>query len=189
MPLLSNYQIRTLCERITGDIETRSDELAVLYDLCFQAPRSGWFVELGSYQGRSSVALCQAAREMKRDKWVMLIDNFSEDASISVYRLNYNLGRLNFWPLIVAGDSRTIPPQILPGQKVALLFVDSEHTAAQFEAEMDAWQPMLAKGAVIACHDYDSPTWTEMNGAIMKRLGHLKRLGALRRLIAFRWEL
>ena len=189
MMQLTNAQMQTLCNTIGGGIRTRADEVALLYELCFQATKSGWFVELGSYQGRSSIALCQAAREMKRDKWVMLIDNFSEDASISVYKLNYNLGRLNYWPAIIDGDSRQVPPQILPGQKVALLFVDSEHTAAQFEAEMDVWQPLLAKGAVIACHDYDSPTWTEMNGAIMKRLGHLKRLGALRRLIAFRWEL
>jgi hypothetical protein len=125
---------------------------------------------------------------MKRDKWVMLIDNFSYDKSISVYRLNYNLGRLNYWPAIIDGDSRIIPPQIIPGQKIAFIFIDSEHTAAQFEAEMDAWQPWLADGAIVACHDYDSPTWTEMNGVITKRLGHLKKVGALRRLIAFRWE-
>jgi predicted O-methyltransferase YrrM len=188
MAQLTNYQIEQLCDTIKGGIRTRTDELALLYNLCFQAPKSGWFVELGSYQGRSSIALCQAARELKRDNWVMLIDNFSEDASISAYKLNFNLGRLNYWPLIVDGDSRQVPKQILPGQKVALLFVDSQHTAAQFEAEMDAWQPLLAKGAIVVCHDYDSPTWTEMNGVIDKRLGHLKQIGRLRRLIAFRWS-
>ena len=182
-------EIERLCEHITGATNIRPDEVALLYELCFLAPKTGWLVELGSYQGRSSVALCQAARELKRDKWVMLIDNFSYDASISAYKLNYNLGRLDYWPAIVEGDSRTVPPQIMPGQKVAFLFVDSDHTAAQFEAEMDAWQPWLANGAVIACHDFDSPTWTEMNGVITKRLGHLKRLGALRRLISFKWEL
>ena len=188
MALLTNYQIEQLCETIKGDIETRSDELALLYELCFKVPKTGWFVELGSYQGRSALAICQAARELGRDKWVMLIDNFSEDASISAYRLNYNLGRHNFWPLIIDGESRTVPPQILSGQKVAFLFVDTQHAAAQFNSEIDTWQPLLISGAVVACHDYDSPTWLEMNGVIDKRLGHLKKLGALRRLIAFRWE-
>jgi predicted O-methyltransferase YrrM len=176
--------IAALTEQIPGTCTGK--EAAFLYHLCGLTHISGWFVELGSYLGRTGYALCQAAQELGREKRVMLIDDFSYHVKTSLELITQNLAHFDFYPLIIDDDSRVIPKQ-LNGEQVALLFIDSNHTAKHFDAEWAAWSKHLTPGAVIACHDYGSPRWPEMKGVIDKHLRELEHLGSERRLVAYRW--
>ena len=187
---LTPVQIQSLCLSIEG--LTQPDELTLLYQLCFQAP-DGWFVELGSYLGRSSVAICQAGLEL--DCEVMLIDNFTpiikrgwQDKHGTASLLRCNLAAFGYEPVIIDGDSRDVPEVLRRGAGVAYLFIDSNHEPSHFEAEWDAWKDCLLPGAIIACHDYANPNCAGLGPMIDKRLGHLKRLDLVDSTVAFRWN-
>lgn len=173
---------------------TEIEEVVMLYQLCLAAPKAGWLVELGSYLGRSSIAICQAAQETRRQAKVMLIDNFGkiqkkgwENKAASKDKLMMSLSVLGYWPVIIDGDSRQVPERLSTGRQVSLLFVDSDHAPEHFESEMDVWLDRLVPGAVIACHDYANPKCSGLKAAIDRRLGKLERLQLAKSTIAFKW--
>jgi predicted O-methyltransferase YrrM len=49
---------------------------------------------------------------------------------------------------------------------VELLFVDSTHECAATVAELQAWEPHLADGAVVALHDYGHPDFPGVADAV-----------------------
>jgi hypothetical protein len=187
---LTSAEIQSLCLSIEG--LTEPGELALLYQLCFQAPVDGWFVELGSYQGRSSVAICQGALECGQS--VMLIDNFSnivkrgwDDKHGTVAQLRCNLAAFGYEPVIIDGDSRDVPEVLRSGASVAYLFIDSNHEPAHFEAEWNIWKGYLLPGSVIACHDYANPNCAGLGPMIDKYLGHLSKVALVGTIGAWKW--
>jgi predicted O-methyltransferase YrrM len=49
---------------------------------------------------------------------------------------------------------------------VDLLFVDSTHARDDTIAELQAWRPRLADGAVVVLHDYDNPAFPGVRQAV-----------------------
>ena len=137
--------IPRLCARI---------ELLHLWNCAMRAPALP-MVECGVYQGASALVLADVAR--RKGVPLTLIDNFqyttAQCGRNSAEGVRENLTRAGVDPLprIVEGDSRVVPEGI---DKVGFLHIDTDHCAAQFHAEMDAWLPHMAPGSVMAFHDY-----------------------------------
>jgi len=58
---------------------------------------------------------------------------------------------------------------------VELLFVDSTHERAATLAELRAWEPRLAPGAVVALHDYGHPDFPGVAEAV-RAVGQVGKL-------------
>ena len=52
------------------------------------------------------------------------------------------------------------------GEGVELLFVDSSHDREATVAELDAWRPRLAPGALVVLHDYGNPAYPGVAEAV-----------------------
>lgn len=159
-------------------------ELIFLSQMVRVAPWGKPIVELGTFQGRTAAPLCAAAKELEAE--VITIDNYVHDSAFVDWPKGYeddpdcgktpeeyaeltraNLARLGFHPRVVIGDSATVPEGI---EEVGMLVIDSAHNAEQFNAECDAWLPLMGMGSILACHDYGVPTWPEMRPAIDERI-------------------
>jgi len=165
-------------------------ELGWLYQLAMQAPAGMWFVELGTYCGRSLGVIAAAAAH--RRGHVLSIDNYDpfdcQPRGRTPKVVRTHLEEVGLWDkhiTLLQGDSRERPPDI---DEVGMLFVDSEHTQIHFDAEMRAWLPYVVPAGIVACHDYNSPRWLEMTVAIQHWLftSAFEHLGCERRTIAFR---
>jgi len=51
-------------------------------------------------------------------------------------------------------------------EPVDLLFIDSTHERDDTIAEVEAWRPRLAPGAVVVFHDYDNPAFPGVRAAV-----------------------
>lgn len=172
---------------------TDPDEVLLLYQLCRLMPLSGKIVELGSYQGRSSVGLCQAAKEMSRDQDVVLVDNFSsiqkrgwQDKPNKREILEGNLAKLGYHPMIMDCDS--VQAAGILDAMVAFIFIDSDHRPEHFNLEMNAWAGYLLPGAIVACHDYANPNCAGLGATIDFRMNTSTKVGLMKTTAAFRWE-
>lgn len=178
------------------------EELAFLHQLALTAPPGLPMVELGTFQGRTAAILCAVAQETGSE--VVTIDNYIHDGAFTgnykalandpdygqspekyAQLTRENLAKLGFQARVIVGDSAVVPQGI---EEVGLLFIDSEHARERFNAECDAWLPLIVKGGILACHDYKQPDWPVMTPAIDDRIGEneWERLGLVNWLVAFR---
>lgn len=66
---------------------------------------------------------------------------------------------------LYTGDSATAGHEY-KGRPVDLLFIDGDHTYAGCKADIDAWLPHMAPGALVAFHDSGAPQCEGVNRAI-----------------------
>ena len=175
-------------EAIAGRGLIQEVEAAYLWDLAKQAPLHGFVVELGTFSGETTSLLCAAVGAER----VITIDDYDApgrqpNLHISEAVARAVLSSRGFEPQVFNADTRQVPKE-LDGQPIGLLFVDSWHMAAQFSAEMEAWGPLVVPGGIVACHDYGSKKWNQMQSAVdaWAATGPWERIGLARRLVAHR---
>lgn len=134
------------------------DEAQLLYSLASSAWLPGCIVEIGSYQGKSTIMLASAAKAHNHK--VYAVDPHAEfDNGIDHYGPQDRVAFLD--NVIRSGFADTIIPVGLPGAVVAqgwqepigLLFVDGNHSYEAVKADIEQWVHHVAGGGYIAFHD------------------------------------
>jgi len=114
------------------------------------SPRKGYCVNLGTYLGKSTAAICAATSQE-----VITMDTFKYTGRLgqsSPKLVRANLAKLNLNANILVHSTSAKVSSIV--RKVSFLFIDTHHTARQLNAELDIWLPYMAARGVIALHDY-----------------------------------
>lgn len=156
----------TELETISGWLEP--EEALLLAKLASEV-QNGRVVELGSYQGKSTVAL---ARSISPGSRVIAVDTFrgspehqpgaayfdaaTLDAEGAVDTLPILLANLRRFGLearveIWRADSAAAATRMR--KPVGLLFVDADHLYARICDDLAAWLPLLSPGGIVVLHD------------------------------------
>lgn len=133
-------------------------EAQLLYGLAGGVNLPGCIVEIGSYQGKSTIMLASAAKEHHRK--VYAIDPHAEfDNGVDHYGAS---DRVKFLDNVVrSGFADTIIPVGLPSgvvapgwvERIGLLFIDGAHEYEAVKADIEHWVHHVASGGYIAFHD------------------------------------
>lgn len=150
---LSNPRIIEINRSINGWLD--DDEAIFLYNLAQSIPDGGTIVELGSYQGRSTVILAHGVQE--RGGKVIAIDHYSGKAGDVVItaddleQLRNNVQRFGLSNVVesIVGDY-TAEADNFQGE-IDLLFLDGNHDYKSVKADLAAWSSMVA--GKIVMHD------------------------------------
>lgn len=145
------------------------DEAILLHDLAMRLHGRGRCVELGAYQGRSSIAL---AAGIPAGDTILSIDTFAgspehqpgqgcfdpstlqPDGSVDTIALfRCHIAGAGLADRVEAWRMRTTEAAERFAGRVALLFVDADHAYDATCADVAAWRRHLASGAVIVLHD------------------------------------
>jgi MMP 1-O-methyltransferase len=135
-------------------------EILFLYDAAKNGPGSGAVVEIGSWKGRSTVALALGLKAGNRKEKVYAID---------WHRGSKENGTVNTLPefkknIKSSGGSEYVKPMIMKSEDAAklwsrkpkpirLLWVDGSHEYEDVKKDFDLWSPFLESGGIIAFHD------------------------------------
>ncbi|HEV7459690.1 MAG TPA: class I SAM-dependent methyltransferase [Solirubrobacteraceae bacterium] len=115
-------------------------------------------VELGTGPAWTAIALGLADSERRVTSYDPVVHDHREDyLALVPARVRE---RIRF----VAADGAAGAPDHPGG--VEMLFVDSTHERAATVAELRAWEPRLADGAVVALHDYGHPDFPGVAEAV-----------------------
>jgi hypothetical protein len=135
------------------------EEAKLLYDLATDITEN-CIVEIGSYRGRSTTALaCGSlngmsvpvfAIEPHEDFTGILKAEFGPQDRAAFFKTMLDTGCYKIVRLV------NLSSEIIASNwnlKIALLFIDGDHTFEAVKKDFDCWYPHLAKGALIAFHD------------------------------------
>ncbi|MGU3495490.1 class I SAM-dependent methyltransferase [Xanthobacteraceae bacterium A53D] len=164
-----------LAQHVPGWLEPA--EALLLHDLAARQHRLGRCVELGSYQGRSALALASA---LPAGESLLCVDTFAGSAEHQPGQAYFNPATLTADGAVstlsafhrhvrAAGLTERVETWVMPtttaasrfSGSVALLFVDADHSYAAIVADVEAWRPHLAPDAVLVLHDvgdWEGPT-------------------------------
>lgn len=130
-------------------------ERILLYRLGKNLPDGSILVEIGSYHGGSSRFLAHAAET--NNSILFCVDTWKSDAMTIDHKDTYdeftrNMSGLFQHVVPLRGYSSEIAQDF--DREIDLLFIDGDHSYDGCQADVLAWFPHLAKGAVMVFHDY-----------------------------------
>lgn len=142
-------------------------------------------VEVGSWKGRSTIALAMGIGARPGKGVVIAVDPHQGSAAHNAYgegdtfaQFEYNVQRAGVADLVEAvRDTSASARERVPDRSVDLLFVDGSHELEDVLTDIDVWTPALRPGATVAFHD--SISFPGVAGALRARA--LVRGSAFRR--------
>jgi len=153
---------------------------------------AGTFVELGSYQGGSTIVL--AGVVARRNSRVIAIDDYlslkcatfpEKFEPFGIETLRRNIAPAGGDVTLFETRSHIVPEGV---DDVSLLFIDSDHCGAALNRELDAWLPKMAPESIILLHDY-ADRFPDLVEVINHRLGvapEWKFIARVQYMVAFR---
>lgn len=139
-----------------------NDECNHLYDLAQAVEPGAACVEIGSYLGKSAVAMRSGAREGVR---VVCIDPFETYYGKSGNGAHFYDGPSHYARFLQVIAEYDIQHRREPSPQAArewsgdigLLFIDGIHEYDNVKADFEAWSPYVPVGGVVAFHDANEP--------------------------------
>lgn len=131
------------------------EERLLLYQFGRKKAQGATFVEIGSYLGASSCFLAAAARE--RRGVLHCVDTWLNEGMSEGQRDTWEEFLKNTMPFFDSirthrGLSTDIGANFK--DKIALLFVDGDHSYEACKADLEAWLPHISDGCLLIMHDY-----------------------------------
>jgi predicted O-methyltransferase YrrM len=156
-------------------------ELAFLHGVALSMPAGALVVEVGSFKGRSSVAICEGlahvpgAAFVAIDPWQrksmlnrVLFAEDDPDADSIYERFLRNTAPYDF-VRPMRTTSLAAAAEFENGS-VDWLFIDGDHSLRAVRADIAAWWPKIKDHGVISGHDY---SWWSVRWAVASRLGRV----------------
>jgi predicted O-methyltransferase YrrM len=161
-------RLRALAGTVAGFMP--DDEGMALHQAAVDAGADGPIIEIGSYQGRSTLYLAAAARrrgctlvtidhhrgsEEHQPGWEYhdpaLLDDSDRIDTLPSLRRTIAAARVEDVVVTVVGRSATVAA--LWGRPAALVFIDGSHTDESAQTDLRVWAPHVAPGGTLAIHD------------------------------------
>ncbi len=171
----------------------KEEELRALIRLAAEVPAGASIVEIGSYRGRSTIALAAGASSGGQNRVYSFDPHLDFDGvrggafgpgdQAALYRNLADAG-VGEQVFSVSLDSRIVAPS-WPARDVGLLLVDGDHRKESVRADVLAWLPHLREDAVMAFDDVDLDDVAEVITEL-QRDGALVQIGRVGQLAWFR---
>ena len=149
---------------VPGMIDLRSGQN--LYMLCYMQQLTGDVVEIGSWQGRSTIFLGNAVKDSSNGT-MYAIDHFRGNlGKEDFYKVDGSLDDLaeKFLANVSAADlndhvqlldmSAEDAASRLAKTRIRFLFIDGDHTYEGVKRDIELFFPLLQKGAIVVFDDY-----------------------------------
>ena len=179
-----------IIKKIPG--KTNRDGLVFLCELANDLTVDGWFVDLGTYEGRSAMTMLSGSLGNGLRRKIVSIDNYTEGVDAKEGKgeppdFFTVKSRFKCRPRahLVYGNTCDVP-MLLQDEPVALVFVDADHNRAGLVPDIEAWAPLVVQGGVMAFDDYGSERWPDVKAVVDELMADWERIDERGSVCAFR---
>jgi predicted O-methyltransferase YrrM len=161
---LGDHVVERMLDGIPRAMSLHGGSLSETMELVSAFPAVRRYVEIGSYEGGSILAL--ALRFANRDIQFYSVESFTgnHDGTMDGHRLPSRMAYLEHlerFPSLrvqyVPGDS-SLASSLFSDRSIDMLFIDACHETDAVLDDIDGWIPKLAPGAIIAGDDHGWPS-------------------------------
>jgi hypothetical protein len=171
------------------------EELAYLAHAASAIPRWGVIAEIGSWRGRSAIALADntAGSVYCVDTWSQgahgMVGWWTPNDSEQMYSNPdwlWNEFRLNVGSRL---NNRVFPYRLTSleaaehfreeGCSFDLIFIDADHTEEALTKDILAWRPLLTKDGILCGHDYGSIYDLDVPVVVDRLIPHFRLVGTI----------
>ena len=137
-----------------------------LYSLCYMQDLKGDVVEIGSWQGRSTIFLATAVKESGNGDFYAIDhfkgnkgkeDSYAVNGNLDNLKDNFNQNIANFGLSNIVNlldMINTEAAKYLEEKTIRFLFIDGDHTKNGVKKDIDLFFPRLKKGSIVVFDDY-----------------------------------
>ncbi len=161
-PSLPKYVLDAYSQ-ITERSTCGGSQAALLFGLSACSGEKGCILEIGSFVGRSTIALAAAQKE-KGGKQIYAIDCFPYKNLID----NLRLAEVMDWVILIENFSHRVAKSW--DKPIELLFIDGNHSYFGAKDDISLWTPFIIEGGFVALHDYGSFEYQGVHRAVYKLL-------------------
>lgn len=150
-----------------------NDELRLLYRLASAVPAGGVIVEIGSFQGKSTVCLGKGAKVNGAQVWAIdphndyMVDEFTHYGMENHAALLKNLVDFGVADTVRVVALTSADAYFSWDCTVDLIFMDGDHGTFAVHDDFERWKRFV-KGGLIAFHDSTNPLWPGVRQVIDK---------------------
>jgi predicted O-methyltransferase YrrM len=173
-------QIEAVTSRVDGWLSEVEGRL--LYDLAYDADPDGVIVEIGSWQGKSTIWLASGAKA-GRGARVVAIDphqgsalHASGENTELALRANLEEAGVSDQVDVVVGTSEDVAASWT--RPISLLWIDGDHAYESVKRDFLLWEGHVLDGGVLALHD--TLFWEGPGRVVAEYVQRLDRFGELR---------
>jgi predicted O-methyltransferase YrrM len=159
-----------LAAGLACDGQTSAEELGLLVDLASKVEAGKTIVEIGSFRGRSAVAMALASQANK-------IKLFAVDSYETAYAKKRNTNGSNsrvfhrdifMLNLVLSGAASSTycinlnsieAASVMISTKIGFLFIDGDHSYESVKNDYENWIGSVEEGGIIAFHDSINQHW------------------------------
>jgi len=167
-------------------------ELAFLYAIGCSMPDNATVAEVGSWKGRSTVAISEALKA-KSGITLYAVDTFKGDPGIwqdeakqkeaetdAVYKeFQVNTAAYNFLKVVRADSVKA--SHEFADKSLDWVFIDADHSYDAVCADVRAWYPKLKNGGLLTGHDYGNVAVTRAVRTLFKSISAWDTIWFVRR--------
>jgi predicted O-methyltransferase YrrM len=143
-------------KKLSGQITPK--EVQRLHDLAKSLPENALIVEIGSYTGKSSVAIAsgmpKTATLMCIDPWLQLHRETEQGYETMETVKTHSDRTSEYHPRVIQVIGFPLQVAKFFDKGIDMLSIDSVKKYEQIKEIWDAWLPKVKKGGIVASHDY-----------------------------------
>jgi predicted O-methyltransferase YrrM len=152
---LTADEVEALVSDVPGWLSPHEGRL--LYELAKEAPAHGCIVEIGSWQGRSTIWLAAGSRRGRGARVVAvdphrdsLLHSDGEDTELALRTNIESAGLSDQVEVVVATSEEAATGWSRP---ISLLWIDGDHRYESVRQDFLLWEEHLVDGGIVALHD------------------------------------
>jgi len=141
---------------------TKESELEFLHDVAAALPDGASVVEVGSWKGRSTVAICEGIRPGSGTT-LWAVDTFAGDPDVGelldpvdrqAVEAEFARNTAGYDFVRVAVAESVAASERFDDGSLDWVFIDADHSYEAVVADIAAWAPKLRPGGLLSGHDY-----------------------------------
>lgn len=139
------------------------NEGMLLYGLVKTAPKNGEVIEIGSFQGKSTIFIAEAVKEQNRPAMFSIDPHIGQthagkkEFSPTFAAFNKNIKEAGLSKYVIAIRKTSAAAAKIWKKPIAFINIDGLHEYESVKEDLQLWLPFVVDGGIVICHDAFSP--------------------------------